>query len=783
MASPPELPAKTQPDKPLVEFKVADVIGEMEAACGDAGWFLKTMQRNNQTMQSWWAGKDYTGRKNSTRDWQAKPFNGASDSDVFMAKTLLTKRNAMRVAGLARGALSVTPTSSLDSRAAGLMRQVIRYYMNGPMKSEVLVQGLRAASYADRYRCSLLYVGWKEERGVEKITFTLDDLTAALAQQQAQLAAQAQDGMFEQPEGINYAAMIQDPLYEDQITQLMVQLKPGLAARGKEGTRQALRALKEIRKGAAQGVAYASYVKRSSPTWEALQPFVDVFFPAEAVMEDGLTGCRWIAKVKWRSAQWIREQAAIEDWEPKWVEEVIKNHKGRSRMLAKRLISTPWALTTLGVGWGAKVNSETQNHLYEIIELWDLSVTDDGLTGTYRTIMHADVQTMVGLRELRSDWDGMYPFVPFKFQMDERMLLAGDSLPELAGTAQQQVKAQWDMRTDAGALTTFPVWTGDPELAGLKPVPGQFLPLLRGKAPEALRLNPPDGRSIEIENALRDAMDELFGFESKRVSSSQSMTMQQAESDWFLAAISQAVARTARLIAQYMQPLVGARITGTTELVNATADDVRGQFDFDLSFNVMSTDVKWLKEHLGMIKELVLPMDNHGYINTLPLIESGLNLLDPQLAPQCLPQDVEAAQKQSVDAATAALADIFTGGAPLVQAGMDFGGIAQAVTDEINRSPQRQQQIIGGTQNHAALTAYLKGLVDNDVQHGGQNAQIGKTLMQDPLQQPKPAQVLLKDLEALPPGVSLAQWQMHMQQQQAFQQQAPEQPEQQPNGI
>ena len=63
-----------------------------------------------------------------------------------------------------------------------------------------------------------------------------------------------------------------------------------------------------------------------------------------------------MAKVKWRSAQWIREQAAIEGWNDNWVEEVIKNHKGRSRMLAKRLISTPWALTTLGVGWGAKVN-------------------------------------------------------------------------------------------------------------------------------------------------------------------------------------------------------------------------------------------------------------------------------------------------------------------------------------------------------------------------------------------------------------------------------------------
>lgn len=763
MASPAELPVETAPDKPLVDFKVSDVISEMEAACGDAGWFLKTMQRNNQTMQSWWAGKDYSGKKNSTSDWTAKPFNGAADHDVFMAKTVINKRNAMRAAGLARGALSVTPTNSLDSRAAGLMRQVVRYYMAGPMKNEVLTQGMRAGSYADRYRCSLLYVGWKEERGVEKVTFTANDLIAAAQQFDSQQQAHQQDGMFMQPEGRNYQDEVMSSGSEDFLAGLMMQLKPGLAQRGKEGLKQAKRALREIRAGKPEGVAYASYIKRSSPTWEALQPFVDCFFPAEAMMEDGLESCRWIGKVKWRSAQWIREQAAIEGWNEKWVEEVIKNHKGRSRMLAKRLISTPWALTTLGVGWGAKVNSETQQHLYEIIELWDRSMTDDGLTGTYRTIMHADVQDMVGKRELRADWDGMYPFVPFKFQMDERMLLAGDSLPELASASQHAVKAQWDMRTDSGSLSTFPIWTGDPELAALKPVPGQFLPALRGKVPEALKLNPPDGRSVEIEGTVRDAIDEMFGFESKRLNGAQSMTMQQADMDWFMASISQAVTRTAKLISQYMPPMVGARITGTTELINATADDVRGNFDFDVSFNVMSTDVKWLKEHLSMIKDTVLSLDNRGLINTLPLMESGLNMLDPQLAAQCLPQDNAAAQQQSIDKANAALADILTGGAPMVTEGMDFAGIAQALTDEINRSPMRQQGIVGGTQPCAALTAYLKGLVDNDQQHGGANAQIGKTLMQDPLKQQSPAEQLLAMLEQLPEGMSLADFQQHLQ--------------------
>jgi hypothetical protein len=757
MSSPAELPVETEPDRPLVDFRVADVINEMDAACADAGWFLKTMQRNNQTMASWWSGKDYTGKKSNAPGRDAKPFNGASDSDAFLAKTVIRKRNAMRVAGLARGALQVTPTGSDDARKAGLMRQVLRYFLNGPMKSEVLTQGVRAGSYADRYRCSLLYVGWKEERGVEPVRFTAAEIAGAMQQMDAQFLTAEQDGMVLQEEPqTDYLAVVQTGPADD-IAKLMVQMQPGLAARGAEGLKQAKRALAQLRRGEPEGVAYASYVKRSSPIWEALQPFVDVFFPAEAFMEDGLESCRWIARVQWRSAQWIKEQAAIHGWDAKWVTEVLANHKGRSRMLAKRLISTPWALTTLGVGWGAKINSETHQHLYEIIELWDRSMTSDGLTGTYRTVLHADVGEMVAKRELRADWDGMYPFVPFKFDLDEKMLLAGDSLPELTQTAQQDIKAQLDARKDVASMTTYPVWTGDPELANLRPSPGQFLPALRGKLPEVLKLNPPDGRSVEIERAVRDSIDEMFGFESTRLGSAQSMTMQQAEMDWFMSSISQAVARTARLIQQYMAPLRSARIAGTNELVTATAEEVRGGFDFASSFNVMSTDVKWVKEHLGMIKDTVLALDNRGYINTLPILEAGLNMIDPQLAERSLPKTNDDAQQQSVDTANAALADIFTGGAPMVKEGMDFGGIAQAMTDEINRSPLRQQSIIGGTQVYAALTAYMSSLVNNDVQHGGENARVGKTLMEDPLRQPKPAEQLLAMLEQLPPGVSLYQ--------------------------
>jgi len=160
---------------------------------------------------------------------------------------------------------------------------------------------------------------------------------------------------------------------------------------------------------------------------------------------------------------------------------------------------------------------------------------------------------------------------------------------------------------------------------------------------------------------------------------------------------------------------------------------------------------------MGFIKDMIVPLDNRGQINTLPILEAGFNMLDPGLAAQCLPKDADTAQRQTLDMARMHLAEIFTGGAPDVTEGMDFGGLAQAVTDEITRSPLRQQSIIGGQQIHVVLTSYLAGLVNNQKQHGGENARIGRTLTDDPLAQPSAAEGLLQTLQGLPEGVSLAQ--------------------------
>jgi transcription elongation GreA/GreB family factor len=217
-----ELPVETNPKKPLDYFVPADVVKEMEAACSDATGFLGVMQQNERTRRSWWEYKHSSGQKRTQAGFVAKPYNGAADHDVFLTQAVLNKRNAMRLAAVSAGALSVTPTEATDSAQAALMKQVLRYYLAGPMKSEMLTQAVRAGSYADRYRFSLMYVGWKEERGVEPVKITFQQLVGWWQQQQMQQMTANMEGMQELPEMPDYTAEVVDPAVHHRSDQVFL---------------------------------------------------------------------------------------------------------------------------------------------------------------------------------------------------------------------------------------------------------------------------------------------------------------------------------------------------------------------------------------------------------------------------------------------------------------------------------------------------------------------------------------------------------------------------------
>jgi hypothetical protein len=765
-SAPGTLPDVIDPAKPLDGWRVDDALRELQAAVGDATWFTALMERNERTRQCWWAGKNGTGRKTDKPGQPAMPWNNAADHEVHLTEEILRDRQAMFLAALAKGALSVMPQNADDAPRSQRMKQVLRYYLTTAMGSNFATMGLRAGNWADRTGHSLVYVHWKEERGAERRIVTREMLEAALAQQLTPqtdptdpMAAEADMAMIAEDVPVILETMLMDDTRTDELANLILLLDPGLAARGPTGLKEARRAVKQLRTGTAEGAEYiSSYVRTSRPNWETLMPFVDVFYPPETVMEDGLDSARWIARVQWLSAQQLREEAAIHGWDKAWLTEVLEKHKGRPQSFSTYASNMPeWALSGMGVRWagtsgtligGEYGKGETQRNLYQIVRLWDRATTPDGLTAVYETVLHPDVPDKVAKRELLEHWDGMYPFFAVTSEMTEKLLLGSRAIAELTKTPQDAIKAQWDSRTDMASLTTVPPWTGPAELKGTRISPGMFIEQWRAGTVAAFPLPGPDGRSIEIEKTLRASTDRLFGRVSDNVPSQTSMLRGQADLDWFLLSITRGVRLTARLIQQFMPPLTGARIMGTGEPVIADREEVRGSFDYNVAFDVRSLDLEWAKGMLEFINQQLMPLDRRSQINTGPIIEFGFNILHPSLAAVAV-QPMEQVSQQEVTEERAAITEIFAGGSPPLSEGQDATARSGVMVEEYQKSPLRQQVIATNQQIREVFIARLEHHVFQLTQYG-ENAQTGRLGAADPLKVQTPAEELLAYLKSLP---------------------------------
>ena len=752
------LPETTQPRQPLDGFAVKDAIAEMSAALTDAGGFIRRMAQAEKTRLCDRPDKDGTGRKHDTAKTEATPWDGAADHDVFLTQWLIKLRCAMRLAALKRGSFSVRPMEGADASRAQALRLVMMYYLSGPMASMMPVHGTRAGSWADRYGHSLLYVSWKREKAVEPRMITRQQLLQLAMQQNLQdAAANGEEITPDQQEIImntteqDFEARMMSKADESSVAKLVLMQDAGLQDRGAEGMKEALRVVREMRSGAESVRYITSVVKADHPVWESLQPFVDVFYPAETEFEDNLDSARWIARTKWLSVQQLREQARELGWDAKWVAEVEKK-RGRAAMFTNINKARGWIMGGAGVGWNvsSRQMGESERNLVQIIELWDRSSTPDGLRGTYHTVLHADVPNLVGKRELLEHWSGCYPFVAFTHEMDERLLLANRGVPDYTRAPQQAIEAQWNSRTDGASLSTVPPWTGPPELRGTRIHPGAYIEEWRSGGVKAFSLPPPDGRSVEIERTIRGFVNQLYGVPGNDVPDSVSMMMGQSDMDWFLMGISQALRLTAILVQQYMPVMTGVRITGTQTVFNASPDDVRGSYDFVMKFDVRALDVEWTKELLTFVKDLLMPLDRNGLIKTGPLLEFGFSVLDPSLAAATIMPD-SAASEQTAKEARQIMDSIFSGGdgEEPAASGEDYAGKAKTMMAELQKSPARQQMLQTVPQYRQVFIARMRQLVDLDNQYG-ENAQIGRTQGASPLAPPSEIEQFLAQLEAIP---------------------------------
>lgn len=672
------------------------LLADLRDSVVNANWFQTQMRENEDLRVCWWAGQTKDGRRHGTQDTPARPWENAADHRVHLVQELMNERTAVRQRAMKSARITLRGRTVDDQKKAALLKQVVDYHLKTEMGDEMEDESKYLSNWSQNYGHSILYTGWQTERQLEERTISISTLQQARA---AQIIAEEEVRLAQMGQELNaeVKALMQQAAFQEvlewiesdsgrlRLIELLQLLDEDLAGMGKQGQSEALRAINQLRRKQ-EATYHAPFLKKSCPKWEALQPMVDVFYPTETRK---LQEARWIARVRWMTKVELLSWAAEEKLNADWLREVLK-HPGKCMDLTGL---AEWVLSAAGTRLTGKTqaawSAETKDRHYQVVEIHWRAFTPFGVPVLYRTIAHGMVQTGFGKHEVCKAYHGEYPFHDLREEQWDKLLLSGRGVPELIGTAQQAVKAQWDARTNTASISTLPPLTGP---AGSTPPPqgpGVYVEQPRGGEVEWLQPPPPDNRSMEIEATILKRVDRLYGRISENVPETLQVLLQGMLTADTLRFLKRALTMTVQLIQQYTPDLEGRRITGTDEYVSATREEIQGQFDIEVEWDVRDLSLDWVEQKLKFYTDLLIPLDNRGIIDRSAIIQTAAESIDP-VAAQRFVRTGQQADRIETEEENAALSTIFSGGLPQFIVGVNHELRAQIMQDDLKESPVRQ---------------------------------------------------------------------------------------------
>ncbi len=678
---------------------------EIRQAVMDANWFQQTMRSNDDLRTCYWPGQTADGKKHGTVNAPARPWENAADHRVHLLQEVMNERTVVRRQAMKRARTTIKGRTVDDQARAALLKQVVDYYLRTEMGAEVENETTLWSNWSQGFGHSVMQVGWQTERQLEERPLSVQMLkqahaasSVAEAETSAAQAGQELDELAAAEIAGNAYLEVEEWLMSEdsggllRLLDLVMLLDEDVAEMGVAGRSEVMRALKRLKRRE-ETTYQAPFVKRSAPCWEALQPYVDVFYPTETRK---LPEARWIARVRWLDEVALRSWAASEELDESWLREVLK-HPGKCLDLTGL---SEWVLSAVTTRMSTRQppswSDGTQGaKYYQVLEVYWRAFTPFQVPVVYRTIAHGKVPTGFGKHEVCKAYHGKYPFFDLREERWGRMLLESRGVPEIFGTYQSAVKAQWDGRTNTASLTNCPPMTGP---AGSSPPvigPGVYVESYRSGKVEWMQTPPPDNRSIEIENTIVGRLNRFYGRMSPEVPEALQILMQGDLGDGMLTAVSGVLGMTVQLIQQYTPDLKGRRITGTDAYVTATREEIQGMFDIEVAWDARDLSLEWVEQKLEFYQKLLLPLDNRGLINRAELIRVGAEAVDP-LSAERFVQDDDTLSRREKEEELAALSEIFSGRGPVdFVVGVDHGARAQVMQEDLAQSPVRQQMMAG----------------------------------------------------------------------------------------
>ncbi|XHR29893.1 MAG: hypothetical protein ACFUZC_04930 [Chthoniobacteraceae bacterium] len=664
--------------------------GELETSLLAAGPRIQQMQRDYDVRFCKWPGQSDDGRKHAEMLGETPfPWEGASDTKIRAADEVVNEHVAIMTAAFAEAKIQAVATNLDSVSSADSVTTLMRWLFRTQMRAEVALEVELAAQWRQTYGMAVLGVFWEQTKRLTTQTVTLEELQIAAAE----AAAQGETGPLELLEKLF------DPLAREELVQMAVNTNPIL------DTRQARKLLDEL---ATDGVADMPEVAilNSKPRWLALRPWIDVFFPAHT---KDLRAARWVARRRFLTEAEMREQAEAEGWDEDWMGKVIDTAKG-----------TPSEIAGLVMDWSQRRTMGTPGFYYEefkdyieVIDWYQHGIDEKTQApALYHTVFCPSVTEEWAKHELFAYKHGEMPFVALVRERTDLPMLESRSVPEIAASAQAEIKVQRDARSDYASIATMPPLIVPPNKGKVRLQFGPGVQHTESRSGAIRWMQPPQSSpaSKEAEMSARSDLDRYFGRFSAEVPQVISQAFLKKLVRDFLGELSQAAVMTLQLCQQYLPETTVERVAGANRVpVMLSREDIRGQFIFTMTFDVEQLDPALVKEKLELWNTFVLGADTLGVADRGKYVKYAARLVSPEMADELISDPQATAQNETEDE-KAKFAEMVSGSEPdMKPAGQNFQLRLQTLLGIVQANPEVQQMIKG--------RPVLQAMVENRIKH------------------------------------------------------------------
>lgn len=572
--------------------------------------YFEDCLRSYEERRNIWPGKSEDLRKNGPN---AFPWQGASDMEVNVIGDRIDSYVALFDQALERSHIKAFPTSMAAMPRAGVVSSFLKWMRNSYIP-DFKNQMELGANYLLEKGIMITYVGWKREKRTFKQTVTLQQI-ASLMPELSEIIMGGDD--------------------DEMVLSMLQQVFPALSEkRGKIS-------IKQLRKTGVTEIP-ATRTSVDCPSVVSCAPDGEVFFPPY------VSDPQRSPYVFWRTfltAQELEKKVANEGWDSKWVDDAIKNLRGKdSYYLDGEKQKT---IDRLPI-------TDDQDLVMVVYAYQRLIDEEDGSEGIYCTVFHPQ-QEGFAKHELLNGYDD-YPFVVTRLSNDQKRMYEVQTFSDILRGPQMQIKTERDSRIDRASLATLPPLMHP---AGRPPSdwgPGRRVPYRRLGEVAWGPVPPPDMGSIEIEASMRQQADASVGLDSQ---SPFSQFKQQFFVSKYLDHVKDVLTLAWKLYQRMGPDDLFFQVSGIANPQIMTKGSADEDFSIMVNFDSTSTDPETAEAQLKNMVSL-LQFDRNGRIDVNKMLEFIAASINPAFADYIL-QPAEEAQEKAMKDITDDLSKIYAG--------------------------------------------------------------------------------------------------------------------------